>query len=488
MAAAAAGRCPAGGPAGRAAPAAPEHPEAPASGAQDGGGQHGRGGKDPTAHWALLVSLADTAPGPASSRVLAPAGAVRHPGSQAVPGAQTGPVPELWDVVVVGAGPAGRAAALSALRVRPGASVLLLDRADFPRDKSCGDGIAPQVLDVLAELGVDGRRGRTSPPVSALSIGYPPGLGAAASGPWPGPARVVPAPVLDARLVAGRARRGCGAAPPHRALARRAPGRGGARRRPARADGGGRRRRRVRRCGAGWASRPNGPGHVAVAIRGYAPVRADLREEQRITLGREDWPEYAWSFPIGDGRANIGYGAVLRRGGRCRARCCCAGWRSCCPASRTDARSWRAHHLPLSSSRPRQPDGPRAAGGRRAVAGEPDDRRGDLLRGALRCLRRRGRGERSRRARPAAGVGGTAGGDPGAAYRRSCGGRLGRHLRHTSTAAVLARRPWVVDGALRGATRHPAAFDALVELGLGEGLLTPGRCWPRRPGCAADRR
>ena len=43
-------------------------------------------------------------------------------------------------------------------------------------------------------------------------------------------------------------------------------------------------------------------------------MRADLREEQRITLGREDWPEYAWSFPIGDGRANIGYGAVLREG------------------------------------------------------------------------------------------------------------------------------------------------------------------------------
>ena len=65
-------------------------------------------------------------------------------------------MPDLWDVIVVGAGPAGSAAALSALRVRPGASVLLLDRAEFPRDKSCGDGIAPQVLDVLAALGLPG--------------------------------------------------------------------------------------------------------------------------------------------------------------------------------------------------------------------------------------------------------------------------------------------------------------------------------------------
>ena len=42
-----------------------------------------------------------------------------------------------FDVVVVG-GPAGAAAALTARRA--GASVLLLDRADFPRDKACGDG------------------------------------------------------------------------------------------------------------------------------------------------------------------------------------------------------------------------------------------------------------------------------------------------------------------------------------------------------------
>ena len=33
--------------------------------------------------------------------------------------------------------------------------MLLLDRADFPRDKACGDGIADQVLTQLAELGVD---------------------------------------------------------------------------------------------------------------------------------------------------------------------------------------------------------------------------------------------------------------------------------------------------------------------------------------------
>ena len=36
--------------------------------------------------------------------------------------------------------------------------MLVLDRADFPRDKVCGDGIAPEALDVLAVLGVDPAR------------------------------------------------------------------------------------------------------------------------------------------------------------------------------------------------------------------------------------------------------------------------------------------------------------------------------------------
>ncbi|HXV94039.1 MAG TPA: hypothetical protein VD813_12115, partial [Pseudonocardia sp.] len=62
----------------------------------------------------------------------------------------------LWDLAIVGAGPAGTAAALGALRTRPDLAVLLLDRADFPRDKACGDGIAPHVLDLLADVGVTG--------------------------------------------------------------------------------------------------------------------------------------------------------------------------------------------------------------------------------------------------------------------------------------------------------------------------------------------
>ncbi len=56
----------------------------------------------------------------------------------------------MYDIVIVGAGPAGCACAL-ALR-GAGRRVLLLDRAEFPRDKTCGDAIPGHALRVLAAL------------------------------------------------------------------------------------------------------------------------------------------------------------------------------------------------------------------------------------------------------------------------------------------------------------------------------------------------
>jgi geranylgeranyl reductase family protein len=56
------------------------------------------------------------------------------------------------DVVVIGAGPAGAATA-HYLAAR-GADVLLVDRAHFPRDKTCGDGLTPRAVDVLDDMGL----------------------------------------------------------------------------------------------------------------------------------------------------------------------------------------------------------------------------------------------------------------------------------------------------------------------------------------------
>jgi menaquinone-9 beta-reductase len=66
------------------------------------------------------------------------------------------------NVVIVGAGPGGSAAAI-ALAQRGVRDILLVDRARFPRDKTCGSGISPLGLRVLGELGVEDdvrRRGR----------------------------------------------------------------------------------------------------------------------------------------------------------------------------------------------------------------------------------------------------------------------------------------------------------------------------------------
>src|SRR5665647_3190735 len=60
---------------------------------------------------------------------------------------------EETDVVVVGAGPAGCAAAI-VLR-RRGLDVVVIDKARFPRDKICGDGLTTSALRELDDLGLD---------------------------------------------------------------------------------------------------------------------------------------------------------------------------------------------------------------------------------------------------------------------------------------------------------------------------------------------
>ncbi|WP_148612456.1 geranylgeranyl reductase family protein [Nocardioides rubriscoriae] len=70
-------------------------------------------------------------------------------------------MPTQTDVLVVGAGPAGSAAA--AWAARAGLDTVLTDMAVFPRDKTCGDGLTPRAVDELSRLGLeDWLRARTT--------------------------------------------------------------------------------------------------------------------------------------------------------------------------------------------------------------------------------------------------------------------------------------------------------------------------------------
>ncbi len=55
-----------------------------------------------------------------------------------------------YDIAIVGAGPAGSAAAY--YLAKHGLNVALLDKAEFPRDKTCGDGLTPRAVKILHEM------------------------------------------------------------------------------------------------------------------------------------------------------------------------------------------------------------------------------------------------------------------------------------------------------------------------------------------------
>jgi geranylgeranyl reductase family protein len=371
----------------------------------------------------------------------------------------------MWDVVVVGSGPAGSAAALGALRAWPKARVALLDRAEFPRDKSCGDGVAPHVLDVLARLGVRGVLDDW-PGVRKLRLGFVDGPELA--GTMRRPAFVVPRAVLDARLRAVALDRG---AQPITHRVRRVEVESGrvvldGALEAAVVIGADGAHSAVRSCLGPAAGGGGGP--KAIALRGYAPVGDLPPDEQLIAFGRAGGvPAYAWSFPIGDGRVNVGYGELLPPSGISPTRASLLDrLQELLPAA-GEVTSLRGHHLPLSTAGVRQPDGRVLLAGDALSLVNPLTGEGihaAVLSGALAGIAA-ARAARAERA------------DPGGEYRRALRGACGRHTRDANLLARLAR-PRAVAAGLRGASRLPddarrRVFDDLVEFGLADGPVTP---------------
>jgi menaquinone-9 beta-reductase len=360
-----------------------------------------------------------------------------------------------YDVIVVGAGPAGCAAAAAVAQAGPALSVLVVDRADFPRDKPCGDGIAYEVIGELADLGFDVEQvfGGTVE-VGELALRSPNGV--LVHRRMRHQVRVVPRQIFDARLVAELRRRGIDVRRHSvRALEVAAGG--------VCLDGSLRARVVIGADGAESVVRralvrPRS-GRCALAIRGYAPELPEFARSQFITMTDQHWPAYAWSFPIGDGRANVGYGELLGNRPLRRAELL-ARLHSLLPglAEPTDL---RAHRLPLSSGRPPIPDGPLLLAGDAQSMINPFTGEGifyAVVSGAL-------AGRAAARAL-------LAGGDPGAGYQAATRRRLGRHLSHTTTLARLGGWTALIDAGLRAAREDQRAFDDLVSFGLADGLLT----------------
>lgn len=362
-----------------------------------------------------------------------------------------------WDLVVVGAGPAGSATALGALHACPGLRVLLLDRSEFPRDKACGDGVAPHVLDVLAGVGVTGLLDDRVP-VQRLALQR---RGAGVSRTMARPGWVVPRTVLDARLVeaavaAGaclRKQRVRTVTVEESEIVLDAGVRAGV---VVGADGAYSSMRRS--LGLPPARRR------AVAIRGYAPTPPGRRGAQVIAFAERRQPAYAWSFDRGDGLANVGYGELRGVGDSAPTRAMfLAGVEELLPGSTAAGVDWRASHLPLSSWLWRQPDGRVLLVGDAAGLVNPVTGEGIYYAVATGVLAGRA---------AAAALAADDGAGAGARHRVAVRALLGTHLRHTATAARLMSLPVVVTAGLRAAAHDQRVFDDLVELGLGGGRFT----------------
>lgn len=357
---------------------------------------------------------------------------------------------------MVGAGPAGSSAALAALTARPDARVLLLDRSDFPRDKACGDGIAPHVLDLLGEVGVSGLLAdRVAVDELELTRG-----GDGVRRRMARPAWVVPRSVFDARLVEAAVRAGV-------TLARRRVRRARPLSDRVVLDDEVEARHVVAADGAHSVLRTElglrDTGRTALALRGYAPTPPRRRGRQVIAFGPGRQPSYAWSFDRGDGLANVGYGQLLRARAPAPSRRELLGQlEELLPGSTEDGHSWRGHHLPLSSWTWQQPAGRVLFAGDAAHLVNPMTGEGIFYAVATGILAGR------------AALAGSAGaGDAGARHRAAVRALLARHLRHTAVASLLVELPGVVPGGLRAAAADQRVFDDLVEAGLGRGCLTP---------------
>ena len=224
-------------------------------------------------------------------------------------------------MIVVGAGPAGSAAAH--YLAHAGYDVILVDKSKFPRDKICGDFVSPVAQNELSRLGITSTpEFKKSNPISKASV-YLDGK-KLISRPVPKVqdlpryGRVIPRIILDKLLLDSACKEGAifleglkavGMQTKRKGVELQVEGPSGKRILKTRlligADGSNSTIAKLVR------GHPPSSADRIIAIRGYfedvegSPNQADLH------FNKESFPGYCWLFPTGENQANVGVGMVL---------------------------------------------------------------------------------------------------------------------------------------------------------------------------------
>ena len=228
-----------------------------------------------------------------------------------------------FDTIVVGGGPAGAVMAWS-LAAR-GIRVAVVDRANFPRDKVCGDFVEPAGLRILRAIGCMAPVAAAARlPIETTRIFIGPRVAYHGNVPYnearhglPPHGGLVPRHDLDTHLLrhaqaaGATVFEGCAVTDIARAdgmmrVAARGGRRGFMLRAPLVVGADGTESIVARRAGL-WT---NDRRYTVIAQRGYAEgVRVDCGE---ATIGFDDdiFPGYGWMFPMPDGRVNVGVGVL----------------------------------------------------------------------------------------------------------------------------------------------------------------------------------
>jgi menaquinone-9 beta-reductase len=226
-----------------------------------------------------------------------------------------------WDVLVIGAGPAGASAAV--FLARAGVKTLLVDRQSFPRDKICGDGVSAAGLAVLGRIGLTNwisAEGFFEPQTLLLSSPNGSSVGVSYGEPRAvSYGRVIPRYKLDAALVAQAVAAGAQLVEQYYV---RAVSRLDSDTIQVRGLCAGRDREDTGHLAiiaeGGQAALARALGLVRgqpdlVAVRGYFADAAAPDGTLEIHYAKAIAPGYIWVFPLGAGRVNVGLGTFARQ-------------------------------------------------------------------------------------------------------------------------------------------------------------------------------